>query len=330
MQQLARYENARQALIDAGTVDEVKDIRDKAEAMRVYAKQAEDFDLMNFAAEIRIRAERRLGEMLSDMDMNKGKLKQGNDLPQSRDATTEPPTLSDMGISKSMSSRAQQTAAIPEEVFEAAIETQKKTAGKELTSSTILRVAAKERREEQKAQMDEEPLPKQKYRVIYADPPWNYGDKRDGVRGYTSAADHYPPMTIKELCTHPVIDICADDAVLFLWTTSPLLFECFPIIAAWGFKYKTSFVWDKVKHNVGHYNSVRHEFLLICTRGSCLPDVKKLHDSVMEIERSDKHSEKPEQFRRIIDEIYPDGRRIELFRRGGAPDGWDVWGHEAA
>ena len=168
-----------------------------------------------------------------------------------------------------------------------------------------------------------------KYRVIYADPPWKYGDTRAGLDGYTAAADHYPSMSIQELRELPIKSMAEDNAVLFLWVTSPLLEECFEMIKSWGFRYKSSFIWDKIKHNVGHYNSVRHELLLICTRGSCTPDVKKLHDSVQSIERSDKHSEKPEEFRLIIDEIYPHGKRIELFRRGNAPDGWDVWGNQA-
>lgn len=164
-----------------------------------------------------------------------------------------------------------------------------------------------------------------KYRVIYADPPWCYNDKRDGKT--TGAEDHYPSMTIEELCALPVKEIAEENAVLFLWVTSPLLEECFQVIKAWGFKYKASFVWDKVKHNMGHYNSVRHEFLLVCTRGSCLPDVPTLYDSVVTVERSEKHSEKPEEFRKIIDTLYPYGRRIELFARKAAP-GWEVWGNE--
>ena len=169
-------------------------------------------------------------------------------------------------------------------------------------------------------------LPTGKYRVIYADPPWKYGDKRDGHT--TGAEDHYPTMSIPELCALPVADIAEDNAVLFLWTTSPLLEDAFRVINAWGFKYKSSFVWDKVKHNMGHYNSVRHEFLLICTKGSCVPDNTKLFDSVMSIERTE-HSRKPEEFRMIIDTLYTHGGKIEMFRRGDAPEGWKVWGNEA-
>jgi len=134
-------------------------------------------------------------------------------------------------------------------------------------------------------------------------------------------------MTNEELASMPVMDIVEDNAVLFLWVTSPKLDEVWPIISAWGFKYKTSFVWDKVKHNYGYYNSVRHEFLLVCGRGSSTPDIKKLYDSVQSIERT-KHSAKPERFREIIDHIYPLGKRVELFARDEA-EGWDAWGNQA-
>jgi len=167
-------------------------------------------------------------------------------------------------------------------------------------------------------------LPTAKYRVIYADPPWKYGDQL--TEDYGPVKFHYPAMTIAELCALPVREMSEPDAVLFLWVTSPLLFECLPMIEAWGFKYKTSFVWDKVKHNMGHYNSVRHEFLLICTRGSCTPDARKLHDSVQSIERTT-HSTKPEKFREIIEELYPHGKRLELFARKETA-GWDTYGNQ--
>jgi N6-adenosine-specific RNA methylase IME4 len=169
-------------------------------------------------------------------------------------------------------------------------------------------------------------LPDAKYRVIYSDPPWKYGDQL--TEDYGSIKFHYPSMTISELCDLPVKEMVDDDAVLFLWVTSPLLFECEPIIKAWGFKYKTSFVWDKIKHNMGHYNSVRHEFLLICTRGSCTPDEKQLFDSVQSIERT-QHSAKPEEFRNIINTLYPHGKKLEMFARKEAPEGWDNWGNQS-
>jgi N6-adenosine-specific RNA methylase IME4 len=163
-----------------------------------------------------------------------------------------------------------------------------------------------------------------KYRVIYADPPWDYGNSMP--EGTTQPDTHYEPISDAHLAKMNVKDIAEDDAVLFLWVTSPKLEECFPIIRAWGFEYKSAFIWDKVKHNMGHYNSVRHELLLICTRGSCTPDVPELVDSVQTIERGD-HSVKPEEFRKIIDRLYPHGKRIELFARRST-EGWDVYGDQ--
>ena len=168
-------------------------------------------------------------------------------------------------------------------------------------------------------------LPTDKFRVIYADPPWSYGNTMPDYMGVQD--DHYPVMKIREIAELPVRDMTADDAVLFLWVTSPILEESFDIVRSWGFRYKASFVWDKVRHVMGHYNSVRHELLLVCTRGSCLPDVARLFDSVQSIERG-KHSQKPEEFREIIDTIYPHGRRIELFARRPC-EGWEVWGNES-
>ena len=107
-----------------------------------------------------------------------------------------------------------------------------------------------------------------------------------------------------------------------------MLEDSFKVINSWGFKYKTSFVWDKISHNMGHYNSVRHELLLVCTKGNCLPDNKKLYDSVVSVERSSQHSEKPIEFMNIIDDIYTFGDRIELFARDKKKDSWFLWGNE--
>ena len=162
------------------------------------------------------------------------------------------------------------------------------------------------------------------FRTIYADPPWSYNDKQNTSK-LGGAAKHYDTMPLEDICALTIP--AQSNSVLFMWATSPLLEDAFKVINAWGFKYKTSFVWDKVLHAMGHYNSVRHELLLIATRGSCTPDVAKLYDSVVSIERTE-HSRKPAWFREMIDELYPVGERIELFARE-APKGWDVWGNMA-
>ncbi|OGM09329.1 hypothetical protein A2Z67_04685 [Candidatus Woesebacteria bacterium RBG_13_36_22] len=165
-------------------------------------------------------------------------------------------------------------------------------------------------------------LSSDKFRVVYADPPWQYGDKL--VDGYGAAEHHYGTMSLEEICNLKIRT--EDNAVLFLWVTSPLLEDAFKVINAWGFKYKSSFVWDKMTHNFAHYNSLRHEFLLVATKGSCLPDRRKLYPSVVSIHRG-KHSEKPPKFRKMIEDLYPIGKRIELFARK-RDEKWEVWGDE--
>ena len=163
-----------------------------------------------------------------------------------------------------------------------------------------------------------------KYRIIYADPPWKYGNAMPEY--VTEPQDYYLLMNTEDICAMPIKDITEKDAVLFLWSTSPHLPEALEVAKAWGFTYKTTFIWDKIKHNMGHYNSVRHEILLVCTKGACTPDVKRLFDSVVSEERTE-HSKKPNVFREIIETIYTYGNKIELFARE-SPEGWDVFGNQ--
>ena len=165
------------------------------------------------------------------------------------------------------------------------------------------------------------------FRVIYADPAWSYNDKQDTPQ-LGGAAKHYDTMSINELCKLPVNNISEKNSILFLWVTSPLLEDAFKVVNTWGFKYKTSFIWDKVKHNMGHYNSVRHEILLVCTKGSCTPDNKKLYNSVQSIERNNNHSEKPIEFLNIIDDLYNFGNKLEMFCRTIKKENWYGWGNE--
>jgi N6-adenosine-specific RNA methylase IME4 len=80
-------------------------------------------------------------------------------------------------------------------------------------------------------------------------------------------------------------------------------------------------------HNFGHYVSVRHELLLICTRGSCLPDRPvPMPDSVRPVRRSDVHSEKPPEFRALVEQLY-DGPYVELFARRQIK-GWTTYGNQ--
>jgi N6-adenosine-specific RNA methylase IME4 len=203
-----------------------------------------------------------------------------------------------------------------------------KPASKETTTE---RAATQERAADVAAAAEAEgttPEPTEKYRIVYADPPWSYDDTilvphRRGLP-VGEAAEHYPTMELAAICALPVKDWVEDNAVLFLWVTAPMAAKAMQVVSAWGFSYKAQFIWDKIKHNMGHYNSVRHELLFICTRGSCEPDKQQLFDSVQSIERG-KHSEKPVKFYDIIETLYTHGRKLEMFARAKR-DGWDVYG----
>lgn len=143
--QLVRYEAARTALAEAHRVDEVKDIRDKAEAMAAYARQAKDQELILWATEIKVRAERRAGEMLAQAGERGERVTHRDarwgDKSESQDATRKP-TLADIGITKDQSARWQSLASMSDEHFETAVATAKEQAG-QVTTAFMLREAQK-------------------------------------------------------------------------------------------------------------------------------------------------------------------------------------------
>jgi N6-adenosine-specific RNA methylase IME4 len=170
------------------------------------------------------------------------------------------------------------------------------------------------------------------YRVIYADPPWRYADSgptRDGSLG--KAERSFSTMEVDAISKLPVGEHALPRSVLFVWVPAPLLLQRpgpADVIDAWGFTYKGNIVWDKVLGNYGHYVHVTHEHLLICTRGSCLPDrPTPAPKSILVERRGEEHSGKPAGARKIITQLY-DGPYLELF--GRAPvEGWDVFGNDA-
>ena len=176
---------------------------------------------------------------------------------------------------------------------------------------------------------------KGKYRVIYADPPWTYDNNKampDGSQ--TPAAKSYDGMTIAQLCALPIEAHSRKDAVLFMWATNSHLLENpgpREVMEAWGFTYKTNYAWNKVLGRPGHYSYVQHELLLIGTRGKATPDVPILqhdHTSVQTFRRKGEHSEKPAEFRALIESLYTTGPYLELFARRAAP-GWTAFGNDA-
>jgi len=165
---LIKWNNAKHAIAECKTIDEVKDIRDRAEALRQYAKQAhESLEVQNDIAEIKLRAERRAGEMLKESDKAVNQWDAGDIM--------SPPKLKEIGIEKHESSRWQKIANIPEEAFEKEI-IEVKESKKELTQAGMLKVAKTKEREENEKEYKERPIPDGLYQVVYADPPWKYND----------------------------------------------------------------------------------------------------------------------------------------------------------
>ena len=172
-------------------------------------------------------------------------------------------------------------------------------------------------------------MPKEKFSIIYADPPWRYEQKnRQG-----SAELHYPTMSIEEICSLPVTDLAAKDSVLFLWATFPQLPEALKVIKAWGFSYRSvAFVWIKRNrrsyswfYGLGYWTRGNAEICLLAVKGHPKRKSTGVHQLIVSpIER---HSKKPDEARRKIVELMGDIPRVELFAREKKP-GWDVWGNE--
>lgn len=171
-----------------------------------------------------------------------------------------------------------------------------------------------------------------KYSIIYADPPWRY--KVYSKKGLgRSAESHYPTMELEEIQALPVGELADDDCILFMWTTIPLLKDCFSVMQAWGFAYKTvAFVWIKQnkKSNslfwgMGHWTRANAELCMLATKGHPKRKSAGVHQII--ISHIEEHSKKPEEARKRIIRLAGDLPRLELFAREKA-DGWDAWGNE--
>jgi ParB/RepB/Spo0J family partition protein len=162
-----------------------------------------------------------------------------------------------------------------------------------------------------------------RYPVIYADPAWQY--EHPPMGGNRIPENHYPTMTLDQICGLPICKLATDDAMLFLWVPSPILESALRVMSAWGFAYRTCAVWVKDRHGMGFYFRQQHEILLVGNRGN--PIVPDLSSSIIHAPRG-KHSAKPVEVYEIIERMYPDLPKIELFARGKRK-GWAAWGNQA-
>ena len=180
-------------------------------------------------------------------------------------------------------------------------------------------------------------FPDKKYQVIYADPPWDFGGGgvyQDAGRMARKTADKYTLTKTAGLISIPVVDISADDSLLFMWVTDQHIPDALKVMDAWGFRYCTvAFYWVKKTskgntcYNVGCWTMKSVEQVFLGLRGKPMY-LKKTRNvkQLVEAERTE-HSKKPYEVRDRIVELVGDLPRIELFARQKT-EGWDVWGNE--
>jgi N6-adenosine-specific RNA methylase IME4 len=310
-QELARFDAIKMALQKAASVDEAKGIRDRAEALRIYAKQSgQSLDVLNRCAEIKLSAERRAGEILLDMEKNKGARGKG---VRYRDEGA--PTLAELGISQVQSHRWQKIASIPLRDFEGFIR-ERKREGKELTSVSVLRLASELRRRPIDKPQDGEIDPwlphirtaaEEPFSTIVVDPPWDQLGRRTG-----------------DLWNLPVQTMCARNAHLYLWVTNGALEQGFELLRYYGFRYVNCLTWCKSgPEREGTYYPSSTEHILVGVKGT------------LELKRRDVgtwfqwpwghiHSEKPDRFYELVMSCSP-GPYAVLFSKKQRP-GWTCAG----
>lgn len=327
---LVKYDAACKAIAAARNVDEVKKIRDVSIAMRAYARQAENKTLEADAVEIRMRATRRMDHMREEQKKTVGLAKgtRGNAYGRvAKKPAHDVPTLAEAGINKNLAHEGRKLGALSEREFEKAV-----TTARDAVSSVIKTALRnddkKERRDERERELAVKitALPDKRYGVILADPPWRFTSYSKDTGMDRAADNHYPTMDTAAIAA--LEPPAADDAVLFLWATVPMLPEALNVMQTWGFAYKSNFAWVKDKTGTGFWNKNRHELLLVGTRGAIpAPAPGEQFDSVIEAPRG-AHSAKPFAVHEMIEVMFPTLPRIELFGRERF-SGWDAWGNEA-
>jgi N6-adenosine-specific RNA methylase IME4 len=340
----AQYSAAQKALATAVKVEQAKHVHDVASGLEVYAYKAKDGVMAGDAAEIKIRATRKIGE-INDAEKQAGKQAKGTrgkGQPRKLGGVARTPpnedSLEKRGVDKNLAKRARSLWAMTEARFEREVVKVRRLAAAAAEGDREIVLAAKaERHEKARARRAEREtavagkiaaLPDKKYGVIYADPEWKFETYSEKGKLETSAENSYTTSAIDEIKARDVPSISATDCVLFLWATAPMIEAALEVMEAWGFTYKSQVIWKKDKGGTGYWFINWHELLLVGVRGSIpAPAQGSQWPSVVEAPRG-RHSEKPDRFHELIEEYFPNIPKIELNARG-ARDGWDAWGFEA-
>ncbi len=310
---LALVDGVGRALAVVETPAEAKDLYDRLEALAQYAKRYRaDHDQQNAIAEAKLRTARKGGRLLLDNpEFGRGK---------------KSAVAADFGLTNNQTSRWQSLARLTDEAFESHLVVTRER-DEELTLASALRVARANGRAAEVVQLRERPAVTPTfgdYMTVVADPPWQYDNK--ATRG--AAEDHYPTMSIDELCELPVSEWAAEQAHLYLWTTNGFLREAFDVLEAWGFNYKTTLVWVKPQIGLGNYFRSSTEYVLFGVRGG-LRTLDSNQRNWFEAKRG-RHSKKPAFFFDLVERVSP-GPFLEMFARERrlSESEWGYWGNEA-
>jgi N6-adenosine-specific RNA methylase IME4 len=131
----------------------------------------------------------------------------------------------------------------------------------------LVKQAARAEREAELA-AKQRALPSRRSGVLYADPPWRFEVYSRETGLDRDASNHYPVMSLDDIKALDIASIAADDSALFLCCTTPTLPQALEVMAAWGFNYKSHFVWAKSKIATGYWNRNKHELLLLGTKAA--------------------------------------------------------------
>jgi N6-adenosine-specific RNA methylase IME4 len=335
--ELVLYDTACRTLAEAKTVDEVKHIRNTAVAMAAYARQAKNRDLEADALEIRMRATRRLAQMLEAQKESVG-LAKGGGGKHGRKRVIEKPTLASQNIDKNLAQQVRVLGRLSDEQFESKVMEARASVSR-VFRRAVREVEIAQEREERRAKTstggtvaDLHALIASGYRAgsISADPAWPFTTFSE--RASRALTDHYDTMTIDEIKALPVAQLAAADCALFLWVTWPNLPVWHEVIEAWGFCYSgLAFDWIKLNPSgeglhwgTGYGTRANPEPCLLARRGKTLRLDHGVHSVIMAPVGA--HSEKPEEAYRRIGRLYP-GPYLELFARRPRA-GWTTWGDE--
>ncbi len=336
MTELVRYNAALLAIAEAKAVDELLTIRDSADALRAAARVANNKQAEVDMAEIRFRAERRVGEMMAEQRRSEGLSEGGRPTKTGfqKNPVSSKATLAEAGIDKNLADRARKLAAIPQQEFNSIVGDWRGRVEAEGERVTVNLLKAGEKRlsrDEKEAALAQrirvgvDALNQGQFGVILADPPWRFEPySRD--TGMDRAADnHYPTMDAGAIAELEVP--AADDCVLFLWATAPMLPVALHVMAVWGFEYKSQIIWVKDRIGTGYWARNKHELLLIGTRGEIPAPAPGTQPDSAIVAPVSAHSAKPEIFHEIIERLFPNLPKIEMFSRR-ARSGWHGWGAE--